>query len=191
MADESDSNSSSSSADEGPIDPIAEAKRLGANLSTPKKAKIARERKIQTNPAGKSRSERGENDPKLSSWQRVQEHKGEYLKAVSGKLRCEACKETISKKSSTVKKHIQSAKHVKAKKAILDSKKKDQSVLDLIKRNDQAKHPKGETLPLDMRLYRFELVECFLAAGIPLSKKLTVYARFLKGMGIGLRRRVT
>ena len=170
MADESDSNSSSSSADEGPINPIAEAKRLGANLSTPKKAKIARERKIQTNPAGKSRSERGENDPKLSSWQRVQEHKGEYLKAVSGKLRCEACKETISKKSSTVKKHIQSAKHVKAKKAILDSKKKDQSVLDLIKRNDQAKHPKGETLPLDMHLYRFELVECFLAAGIPLSK---------------------
>ena len=170
MADESDSNSSSSSADEGPINPIAEAKRLGANLSTPKKAKIARERKIQTNPAGKSRSERGKNDPKLSSWQRVQEHKGEYLKAVSGKLRCEACKETISKKSSTVKKHIQSAKHVKAKKAILDSKKKDQSVLDLIKRNDQAKHPKGETLPLDMRLYRFELVECFLAAGIPLSK---------------------
>ena len=77
MADESDSNSSSSSADEGPINPIAEAKRLGANLSTPKKAKIARERKIQTNPAGKSRSERGENDPKLSSWQRVQEHKGE------------------------------------------------------------------------------------------------------------------
>ncbi|KAK3742871.1 hypothetical protein QZH41_007769 [Actinostola sp. cb2023] len=171
MADLSDSISNSDeSADEGPSNPIAEAKRLGANLSTPKKAKIARERKIQINPAGKSRSERGENDPKLSSWQRVQEHKDEYLTAVSGKLRCEACKETISKKSSTVKKHIQSAKHVKAKKAVLDSKKKDQSVLDLIRRNDQAKHPKGETLPLDMRLYRFELIECFLAAGIPLSK---------------------
>ena len=39
------------SADEGPSDPIAEAKRLGANLRTPKYAKIARERKLQTNPA--------------------------------------------------------------------------------------------------------------------------------------------
>ena len=40
-------------ADEGQINPIAEAKRLGKNLATPEKAKIARERKIQTNPAGK------------------------------------------------------------------------------------------------------------------------------------------
>ena len=39
--------------DEGPINPTAEAKRLGANLATPEKAKIARERKIPTNPGGK------------------------------------------------------------------------------------------------------------------------------------------
>ena len=54
MADNySDSNASNSdeSADEGPSDPIAEAKRLGANLRTPKYAKIPRERKLQTNPA--------------------------------------------------------------------------------------------------------------------------------------------
>ena len=45
----SDSDSSwEKRADEGPINPIAEAKRLGKNL-----AKIARERKIQTNPGGK------------------------------------------------------------------------------------------------------------------------------------------
>ena len=71
----SDSNTSNSdeSADEGPSNLIAEAKRLGANLRTPEKAKIARERKLQTNPAGKSRSTRGQSDPKLSSWQRVQE----------------------------------------------------------------------------------------------------------------------
>ena len=40
-------------ADEGQINPIAEAKRLGKNFATPEKAKIARERKIQTNPSGK------------------------------------------------------------------------------------------------------------------------------------------
>ena len=51
----SDSDSSrEESTDEGSINPIAEAKRLGANLATPQKAKIARERKIQTNPASKN-----------------------------------------------------------------------------------------------------------------------------------------
>ena len=125
----SDSNTSNSdeSADDGPSNQIVEAKRLGANLRTPEKAKIARERKLQTNPASKSPSTRGQSDPKLSSWQRVQEHKNEYLTSVDGKLRCDACKETISKKKSTVKKHISSLKHVKAKKTILESKKKDQS----------------------------------------------------------------
>ena len=42
--------------DEGPINPIEEAKRLGANLATHEKAKIARERKMHTNPAGKNRN---------------------------------------------------------------------------------------------------------------------------------------
>ena len=74
-------------------------------IHTLEKAKIARERKLQTNPAGKSRSTRGQSEPKLSSWQRVQGHKNEYLTSVDGKLRCDACKETISKKKSTVKKH--------------------------------------------------------------------------------------
>ena len=58
-----------------------------------------------------------------------------------------------------MQKHISSSKHVKAKKAILENKKKDQSVLELLRRNDQAKHPKAETIPHDMRLYRFDLIQ--------------------------------
>ena len=51
----SDSDSSREvRADEGLINPIDKAKRLRANLATPEKAKIARERKIQTNPAVKT-----------------------------------------------------------------------------------------------------------------------------------------
>ena len=43
-------------ADEGPINPIEEAKRLGTNLATTEKAKITdiTERKIQTNSADKT-----------------------------------------------------------------------------------------------------------------------------------------
>ena len=32
------------------------------------------------------------------------------------------------------------------------------------------KHPNGSTLPADKRLFRFEIVECVLTGGIPLSK---------------------
>ena len=49
-------------ADEGPINPIAKAKRLVANLATARKVKIARERKTETNPPGKKRCSRGRND---------------------------------------------------------------------------------------------------------------------------------
>ena len=43
-------------------------------------------------------------------------------------------------------------------------------MLELLRRNDEAKHPKGETLPHDMRLYRFDLIQSISKAGIPLSK---------------------
>lgn len=82
-----------------------------------------------------------------------------------------------------MKKHISSLKHVMSKKTILERKKKDQSVLELLRRNDQAKHPKGETLPHDMRPYRFDLIQSFLTAGIP-CLRLIPYARFSKNMGI-------
>ena len=85
-------------------------------------------------------------------------------------LRCDACKETISKKKSAVRKHINSVKHNDAKRAIQNSKKKDQSLLTFLRRKDEEDNPKGETLPEDMRLLRFDLVEAFLSAGIPLSK---------------------
>ena len=62
MADNTVSDSDSSweeYADEGPINPIAEAKRLGANLAIFGKTK---ERKIHTNPAAKKRCTCGQND---------------------------------------------------------------------------------------------------------------------------------
>jgi len=85
-------------------------------------------------------------------------------------LRCDACKETISKKKSSVRKHIGTAKHNEAKKIIQNSKKRDSSLLTFLRRNDENSNTKGETLPDDMRVFRFDLVESFLSAGIPLSK---------------------
>ena len=153
-----------SSEDEEQIDesPLEKAARAGANLSTPREADIARKRKIQSNPAGKNRSTR--------AWDRVQKYKEEYFCVMQGKLCCNACKEVLRKKESTIKKHIKSNKHEKAKKQLQAEKLKDQSIVKLLKANDSKTNPKGETLPQEMRVYRFDLVENCLAAGVPLAK---------------------
>ena len=144
--------------------------RAGADLRIPQKAAISRNRKVQSNPAHSHRCKRGANDPKVSAWERVQEHKNEQLNVVSGKLRCNACKEPISKKNSSIKKHIASNKHELAEKVAAKEKTKDQSIIQMFRRNDQRLNPKGETLPWEMRLFRYDLVESFLQAGIPISK---------------------
>ena len=139
-------------------------------MSIPDKANISRQRKVQTNPAEKTKNIRGTVGPNVSAWDILNEFKDEYLTVLSGGLRCDACKETISKKKSSVKKHIQSQKHIKSKDVIKTSKKKDQSIRDLMARNTTGSKAKGSTLPEDMRLYRYELVETLLKAGIPISK---------------------
>ena len=106
----------------------------------------------------------------MSAYQRVRENRNEFLSVTSkNMLKCDARKETISKKKSTVRKHINSVKH-DAKRAIQNSKKRDESLLTFLRRKDEDDNPKSETLPEDMRLFRFDLVEVFLSAGIPLSK---------------------
>ena len=42
--------------------------------------------------------------------------------------------------------------------------------MEKIQRNDARVHPKGETLPTEMRLFRYDLVETCLKAGMPIAK---------------------
>ena len=163
-SDSSDSDENQSS-EENP-NPLSIATNAGARLSVPDKASISRKRKIQTN-RGKKKNIRGTTGPDVSAWQRLDGFKGEYLTVVSGKLKCDVCKESISKKKSSVKKHVASQKHIKSKDVIKKSKIKDQNIKDLLAGNYKAK---GSTLPEDMRIYRYKLVETLLKAGIPLSK---------------------
>ena len=39
-----------------------------------------------------------------------------------------------------------------------------------MKSNDVQMNPKGSALPKDMRMYRYQLLESLLIAGIPISK---------------------
>ena len=44
----------------------------------------------------------------MSAWQRHDEFKGEYLAVVWGKLKCDPCKESMSKKKNAMKNHVAS-----------------------------------------------------------------------------------
>ena len=168
MAEPSDYLCSSSSEDDEYSDPLEVAVSAGARLSTPEKASTSRKRKVQTNPAEKKSNVRGSVDPNVSAWDRVNEFKDQCLTTVSGNLRCDACRETLSKKKSSVKKHVLSIKHIKALENIKKSKEKDPNIKDLLAKTSGG--AKGSTLTEDMRLYRYELVETLLKAGIPLFK---------------------
>ena len=161
MTEVSDYPCSCSSEDDEYSDPLEVA--ASTRLSTQEKASISRKRKVQT-----KRNVRGSVDPNMSVWDRVNEFKDQCLTTVLGNIRYDACRETLSKIKSSVKKHVSSIKHIKALENIKKSKKKDQNIKDLLAKISGG--AKGSTLPEDMRLYRYELVEALLKAGIPLLK---------------------
>ena len=98
---------------------------------------------MQTNSAEKTRNVCGTADLKVSAWDRLNQFKGEHLTVMSGKLRCDACKEAVSKTKSSVMKHIASQRHIKSKTVIEKSTEKDHSIAELMKRNGERMNPKG------------------------------------------------
>ena len=53
---------------------------------------------MQTKQTEKKRNVRGTADPNVSAWGKLNQFKGEHLTVGSGKLKCDACKGTVSKK---------------------------------------------------------------------------------------------
>lgn len=107
---------------------------------------------------------------KTSVWDRMKEFPGQHLECVRGQLRCSACQETLAQKKSIVEKHVKSKKHLNGISSIAKTKKESQTILQCLKKQDNRNHASGSTLPSDMRLFRFEVVETLLLAGIPISK---------------------
>lgn len=168
----SDENSS----EDGPLEKAAKA---GASLAAPKKAEIARERKVQSNPPprpGQKQNSRGSKDPpRVCAWDRVKTYKREHFGVVGGKLRCiMLAMNLLARRKVPSKKHIKSKKHEIAKTKFQADRMKDQSIAKLLKANDHQNNSKVETLPEKMRVYRFKLVESCLTAGIPLSKVVLI-----------------
>ena len=65
-------------------------------------------------------------------------------------------------KKSSIDKHIKSSKHTDGVARIAKDKKQSQSIMECLKRRDMREHPSESTLPAEIRLFRFEIVECIV-----------------------------
>ena len=69
-----------------------------------------------------------------------------------------------------IKLHLDSQKHKTSEGKLFAKEAKQRNIAELLKKYDKECHPKGETLPDNVRVYRVTLVKSFLKAGIPLLK---------------------
>ena len=145
------------------------------SLKSPAPSQLARKRKIHSNPPTgvkrRTTTVKADYEPKsVTPTSRVREFPGEYLTVSSGNLFCSACREPVSLKKSIIKLHLDSQKHKNSKNKLLANKAKQRSIAESLRKYDEECHPKGETLPENVRVYRVTVVKSFLKAGIPLSK---------------------
>ena len=146
-------------------DPIQFAKDKGATLLEPERASISRARKVALTSEKYKAGSMSNPMSKTSIYDRIKEYPGHHFARVEGKLRCNACHEFIAVKKSTVQKHVQSRKHLKGIDNIQRDKLKCQSIKESLQ-----KQVSGATLSSNVRVFRFEVVETLLLAGIPISK---------------------
>ena len=151
--------------------PIETAISRGASLSEPAKASISRKRKIIVNDGKYKASREHKNlNSKTSVQDRIRDNPGQHLECVRGQLRCNACNGILAQKKSSVDRHMKSKKHLAGIARVTADRKESQTIFQCLQRQDKQDNASGTTLPADLRLFRFEVVETLLLAGIPISK---------------------
>ena len=89
-------------------------------LRAPKPSELARKRKVAANPPPRGKracksTNVGTTPVHVKPQQRVTEFPGENLIVSNGKLFCQACREELNMKKSSVRSHVQSSKHKESK----------------------------------------------------------------------------
>lgn len=153
------------------MDAGQETEESASDTDTPKPADIVRTRKLPANTSHQAQARRGtEKELKLlSNAVRLSEFPGELLERREGRLFCGACHVVLSEKKSSVLQHIRTRKHDQAREDRKKSNSRQQLYKEALVQRDEGRLV-GETLPLDHRAYRMEVVETFLREGIPLAK---------------------
>ena len=57
-----------------------------------------------------------------------------------------------------------------SKKLLVSRKAQDETIADMLRKYDKNKHPIGEGLSDEVRVFRIKVVKSFLKAGVPLAK---------------------
>ena len=107
---------------------------------------------------------KGSSNPNVSIHQRLTEFPGESFKESAGTLFCTGCREEVGLKMTIIQQHSRG----KEKLAVKESREQD--IANVFKGYDNENHPKGETLSMAQRVYRFKVVRTFLKAGVAINK---------------------
>ena len=131
---------------------------------------IALKRKLPANEGKYKHRGSSKTTVGTSAWDLITEYPKHHFAVVNRKLRCNACSEIICEKKSSIEKHIKSKKHERGLSEIAKSKSESQTITACLQRRDNREKACGSTLPAEMRLFRFEVVESFLSGRIALAK---------------------
>ena len=143
--------------------------------AAPQLASIERGRSIaQKKPAEQRKAVAGKHkrvETSISLEARTKQYKGEMLVVSKGELTCSACKCTLQNIKSTIDAHVASNRH---KEAVERAQQRVGADHDLHSElmSYYLEHPeeKGSSTAPEVQVYRFLVVQSFLAAGIPLAK---------------------
>ena len=103
-------------------------------------------------------------------YDRVKAYPDEYFQVCNKKLFCQVCREELSLKKSVIDNHIKSVKHTNSKLKVVAKESRTMEITKALKNYDASVHPKRETLPDCVRVFRVRVVTSFLKAGVPISK---------------------
>lgn len=150
------------------------AKDVLSGVDRAKPAAISRQRSLLLNPPGMRKRKRCGPSTSLkrkSVHDCVKDNSKEFLSVEPpGVLFCNACRTAISQKASSLKRHMTSARHIAGKAQRTKEAERQQTIAKSLEKYSSEVHPKGETLPENERVYRVEVVETFLRAGVAFNK---------------------
>lgn len=145
MLNNSETNSSSGSDNEVESSSSAVTSILD-KLRAPKRSELARKRKVATNKNGgggkrrRVKTHSSSSEPKsISPHQRLKQFPNENLTVSAKKLFCEACKEEVSLKCSSIRNHV---KCRKSKEALTQKQAREKDIAVSLKEHNEETHLK-------------------------------------------------
>ena len=120
-------------------------------LRAPRKSELACKRKLKVNQQKQhTRNVQAKTStaPKVSALARIREFPDEHFKDTAtdkGSIFCEACREEISVKRSTILNHIKAQKHLSGKEKLDQKKQREKDLAETLRAHDDKNHAVGET----------------------------------------------